>query len=1351
MRKTSATLVLFSLFLSAMVFLSSCQMVNLGGSKEPATESKTLADIVIDDYIGQVQGTTFTRSLDGGGRLKPADLTNLKATIRNKIEADGLTNSGSINLILPSVMKGIALGVKNLSNEDGDTGVSAQLLSTAMKSTAESLGKNLTKLSSKDIVLSDVLETVVKQGTGELVKLAATDPDNAGKALQEVVSSVATALKSRASSFSEDSVLKAVVTASVQAAVENKDTNLVKAVFAGAAVTVGATTTTLSIGKVLEEAVLKSHSGQGSALLDAGTATELLKQASAGLGNLMTPEVADATAAKLKTEAAVTISSATITEVITVAAETIPTATLTATIDNVAYNNTELEFSTTPRSIVFTTPTNGSTTEELIGPDGIVKDKTYALSGSGTFRFYLKVKNASGFKSAMTTLLVRVKAKPGEVAPKAEMTIQEGTTPVTANLAWVGVGHTLSFDLGNTTTDKTTIKIQSNDPAVEPAKDAGGKWTVKQTSGTVQYTLLVKNSDGLLYTKVTKSVTINAEPAPVASLKAYDGASLISAALPKNAYYDVTLKAEGSTVANTTLKLESSPSVAITAGDTGVWTARITENTVFTLTVANVGGVKTAQAVKTITVASEVAPVAKLTIKNSAGEPVTTLTYQDQGHDLILDPTGSTTPGTEMTLSANTGNPTIVKNNKDGTWTASGILGTTTFTLTVKNTGGTLSSTKAATVTITAPLDTNVSADVAKGHDFVLAHDWSKAKTAFGAALNKNQNDKDAKIWSALLDLMTLGVHPQVVTLMTERIGVAAYPTSMEALLTKQWLTASVQDTATGFVKVTKYAPKGDYYVRGTLAPSTSYNSIYYYPAKMLSNDIGAEELHTGGKDFQPSATGDVMVRYWSQSNGTNGTNYFSANTYATDGRVAEGLIYETSSNILLKKVLSPLPELSGVAGFERLDWADAETHASASAYGPADYSRLLLANIMSRNPLGFNSAVDLVVNGPFGASLDSVISRLTSLGDGERTTIPAALIAQAADSVGMPAKDLPTVSLGKPELLILAAQLKSWKSMLQYVSSVNFDYPVGQVLVDGFAKAKNFNSNNSSETYLKTLYAATPGIYFSSLLKDRNLGQREASRASFLAALDDVSQAMALYKALVADETSGYRTTLGPMILTMAGANSSMVPSAAYVGEVLTNLQTQIAVLKTAVVNNGDYVFNQSLTSAGLNTFEALLGNLPSDKTITIKPAALWNNNVLNPRFWFEGTESAGLTLYVVDAYSYGELQENSFIRALPSDKTTMNAVYYNLASTESTGTKYRQLGAGLAFKLNTGSLQTFYPAAKPSEKELMVKFGPSWTLVDTNGGTWNSASNSYMNNYKYTLQPPSYVIDYVNWVNKK
>jgi hypothetical protein len=1371
---------LFALIPSLFLVLTavSCQLAT-GGTSSGGLANLTLAETIVNDYITQVQGASFSRATLVSNKLAAADVASLKATILTKVSNDGLSSSTKIEEILPSVMAGISAGVQNLTSVSNDTSVAATLLQTAIKSTVETLNKNTDKISATSLTVTDVIQTVVKAGASDLADLAVKDPVNAEAALKKVVSDVSAA---GSTLTDKNSYLQAVVTATVQVSVKKGQTGLAEAAFAGAAV---ATTDTTVIQGVVEQAVKKSQDDVQGAILDTTKATDLLKKAAAGLGNQTIVANAGATLAST-----VTLSQTDIDSIKAVAAESLPTASLTATFAAgsgaaAAVPSTEVDYVTGGYTLTLATVATGGTAV-LTGPTGaaLTLDSqgkaTFTTTGAGAYRFVLTVTSASGEKKARAVVLFVVKAKADEVAPTAVLTVKEGTQDATAApLTWTKAGHTLTLSssgsaAGTGSTGITTLLI-TNNPDLDVVDNGDGTWTTTLRKGTVEFDLYVKNADGSKATKVVKTVTVADEPTPLAKLVAKYQDAVVTGPLTGAASYDIVLDASGSTANGTTITLTSSPFVTLVNGTAAnQWVAKgVTATTVFTLNVLNDGGVKFAQAKQTISLATEVAPVAKLSV-TEGGNPVTGALAAGP-HNLTFSPAGSTLTNTDLVLTQDAGDATVVglTKNQDATtgavtWTATGVQATSNFTLTVSNKGGKLSTTAKVTVTISAATGTNVdvSSDVKAGQEALLKQQWTTAKTSFTSALVKNPNDTDAKIWSAVVDLASLTVNPQLVDLLQNRIGLIDYPSDMETLLNKGWLTASAYNYHTGFIMETAYNANSNYYVRGKVTPATP-NSYMWVDAC----DAKGNWVYPTGT-FTPDPQGDLYAYNWTvASTASAGYTYTYASDYAKT-HAGDGTVYYRNYNFLNADSISPLPRLAPVTGFQRVEYLDAGTAPSSTDFGPVDYARLLVANLIARNPLGANAIVDQVLNGPLGASFDTILKRIDSLSATDRTEIPATYITLASGGVSaVTHAQLPsfTVSIGKPELLLLTAQLRSIKSFVQYLGSVDLNYPLGQAFVNSINTARSVDANNNGvDDATEAIYATTPGLYHTTLFTTRNAALRTASRDTFAAALTDVSTSMDLYASAFGDPNSNYAAYLA--LYAPENPNASVTASKilSVVTPVVQNLKAQADLVKAAVVNNtplnlSDEVLHPTYNSSNpMGIVDLLAGNVDTTKYHTALPGAIWANNVMDLRFWFQSNATTGFQLYVQRSGSSSSstssgayFSENDFAFLLPADRSQMTAKAYNLAATPTGNNTYRYLYAGLAFALNLNALQTFYPEATLTDSRGLglVPFGPGWNVVRSNWVDGYQSGTSYVSghyDYQYQLTPPAYAESFLSWINK-
>ncbi len=79
----------------------------------------------------------------------------------------------------------------------------------------------------------------------------------------------------------------------------------------------------------------------------------------------------------------------------------------------------------------------------------------------------------------------------------------------------------------------------------------------------------------------------------------------------------------------------------------------------------------------------------------------------------------------------------------------------------------------------------------------LTAQDFSAAQAQFVLALAKDPTNVDAKVWKAFLDLSSLSVNPDIVSLFQTNVGFSGYPSDPNSLLKGTWFNkADIQHEA---------------------------------------------------------------------------------------------------------------------------------------------------------------------------------------------------------------------------------------------------------------------------------------------------------------------------------------------------------------------------------------------------------------------------------------------------------------------------------------------------------------------------------------------------------------------------
>lgn len=524
-----------------------------------------------------------------------------------------------------------------------------------------------------------------------------------------------------------------------------------------------------------------------------------------------------------------------------------------------------------------------------------------------------------------------------------------------------------------------------------------------------------------------------------------------------------------------------------------------------------------------------------------------------------------------------------------------------------------------ASYTITITIDTSnipVSTLVQAGIDALRAQDFSAAKTDFAAALVSSPTDNTAKLWLSLLDLASIQTDPDLVALFKNRIGVTNYPTDLNSYMAGTWFNENYYGSKSGFVLAASDWTNGNYgvYVRGTFTPGTSGSSpwTYYYDATDVANYGYTHELYGYGT-FTPNSTGNQYISAWD-------TSVYGPSIPR----------YRYSSTITDLTTFNVLPALDKPAMFQQADSAGLQA---------SEYPLILMANVLTKNPTGFNALIDTVVS---KMDFSAVEARLDSLSDTERVAIPA-------DLIGYSSANGPEVSLSRNELKLFLASLKVLKGFALYLQSENLDLPLSSFSSSWgtltYAPQARIDSNsNGIDDKVDAFYASAPGLRTSTFLTSRADGatKRSASRAEFLGAVEDIQSAASGIKTSWEDSSSYYH---GWLVFDPTSPNF-VAQTDAITNRLQSVLDATAAVLTALNGNTSFYVDLQSAAPTDiLGTWIPLPGAASGAGLVEVKPNALWTNNFLDPRAWFQkNVDNTFVTYLRVNGYSWSGSTQPSF-----------------------------------------------------------------------------------------------------------
>jgi hypothetical protein len=601
---------------------------------------------------------------------------------------------------------------------------------------------------------------------------------------------------------------------------------------------------------------------------------------------------------------------------------------------------------------------------------------------------------------------------------------------------------------------------------------------------------------------------------------------------------------------------------------------------------------------------------------------------------------------------------------------------------------------------------------VALGIQELIDRDFNGALTEFSTAITVNPQDNDAKLWVSLMDLASISVDPTVTALFRDSIGVANYPEDMNELFRDSWFNGTFYIPHDGFEVNT-----GGWYVRGDLSATVGPDQYEYYDAN--------HNNYITNNTFIPSDSGVYYASYWYYDTGSGIVPQGSYSVPALTTYMPVYNIVDSASEPL------PLPELEVPVWYANL------TGYSGGQRSIYEYGPLLIANIATRNPSGFNAILDSVKTVSLGSTLDTVIGRIESLSDTARVYLPWNLIESFSGSQQPDTLADKYITIGKGELLLYVAQLRAYRSMVQYLSSVNLVSSgiVGQLT----GSLATFDPEDETDAdgdeipdNVETLLNSIDGFYNSTLLTDRNLTDRAASKASFLQALSTLQTAGNLLAAQWANSASYYNDMATTLEMPQEVRDQ--------VGPAIQRAIEASQKLYTAINDNSTLI-------VPLSDMDEILSNgfawpTLDDQTtgIGINPGALWAFNVLNPREWFEADGNGFIPHVCFSGIFFSDYHPDypGFCFEYTEQTGLTLADYGNPENYP----EISRIDAAPGLQLRLSRLQQFIPsydaATMAGESMLGLGLMPSYPVYSTNPAD------------TVILDPPAELFFIVDWLNK-
>jgi hypothetical protein len=601
--------------------------------------------------------------------------------------------------------------------------------------------------------------------------------------------------------------------------------------------------------------------------------------------------------------------------------------------------------------------------------------------------------------------------------------------------------------------------------------------------------------------------------------------------------------------------------------------------------------------------------------------------------------------------------------------------------------------------------------DIQLGIQSLIDHDFEGAKTAFATAIANDASRAEAKVWYSLLDIASISVNSSVVNLFHDSLGLSSYPSTMTELFSESWFNEAYYVPYSGF---TVDAEHGSY-IRGDLGGTTVTSYYYAYSSH--------RELNAFNLDFIPSDTGSYYASSWYDSS--------DASCSANQAAFAAYTHYSEASDIIDGTSIKMMPELSVPAWCANLMGMQAGDPKTIGQYG-----LILLANVATNNPSGFNSALASVKSVALGTQLSQAIARVESLSDVERVVIPWELFeAYKGPGPSILVDNNRYISLGKAELLLFASQLRMNKAFVQYLSSVDLSYNISD-LTTYAGGASNWDIDIDADAdlipdVLEGLMDASDGFFNTSLLTNRSTADRTASKASMLAAIQGIMDAGDLISEQWADSGSYYNdiaTTLQMPEDIRSRVGAGILAGVTLAEKFYSGINSNSTVyLPTADLSDGDVLVEGYAWPSA-----------PGDGVTGINPGALWASNALDPRSWIV-TNASGFVPYI--GVSEISVEPNSYVSGsyagtvFPYTGQGLSLADYGNPQNV-TGVATVRARGGLLAKLTR--MQEFVPDLAYGDASLFLPCSPAdYTVYSNSGGST-------------TLTPPAVVFCLIDWLNK-
>ena len=509
------------------------------------------------------------------------------------------------------------------------------------------------------------------------------------------------------------------------------------------------------------------------------------------------------------------------------------------------------------------------------------------------------------------------------------------------------------------------------------------------------------------------------------------------------------------------------------------------------------------------------------TIYDAEEQPVTTVQSSTS-----VDADGNSNSTTTTTTYAEDGTSISVTEQ-----VSSDSAGNTAVTTSTTTTNAQGESTTTETTNTHVNANATVHQIVEQGINALTNGNVNAAQALFDKAYEKDKNDNEAKVYSALADLTKISTNSKIQKFFSDHLGITNYPSSVNALISGKWLTEGKYTYEENgsfegieFTEWTNPAANdlGDGWIKASWAFTDTPNAFYTTPYTY-------ETLTIDGKTWYVSystkrTVEDDLEGYSEFAFGRNVRYYHNNISYNHNSYVVpddNGTFW-----VCLKDVVGmpadKQPDLSGVKIFKRGTRYVSYTY-PVTLLAPvfkdlknetwftkqvnnASYVYMLMAgNILNGNVNGLDSAIDDLYLAMFDS--DEYKSAVTKIESINGSVVLPDEVVEAFELQKVFGEG--EVAVGAAELKLLKTALDLYKGVFEYVQSYSFNTDLSVLKTDWtkFVSGKEPMSKDGKD-YLKAKlvrYDASIDPIANGFLSKRSNEKMAASKVTFVGVLTDV------------------------------------------------------------------------------------------------------------------------------------------------------------------------------------------------------------------------------------------------------